>query len=475
MRKQYEESDDIDRHYDFQFLTSAEAAESTEEQFWFPVSQALKFGSGPELLANTMAYAGATPQVSTSPFAMATLSKLVTVINSTPTINYFQEREQKLDHVLNVFIRLNSGGTPLSYSDLLLSVATAQWKGDARQAIHGLVDELNKVGGNQFNFDADFVLKSALVLTDRSNVRFEVDNFDRDATAKMESMWESAVRMPLLRAAELAASFGYDRRTLVTDRALVPVAYYLMARSAPVNVVMHPDWADDRQRIRDWLSLAILKNTFSSKTDLLLTTLRKCIQKDPSKGYPLADIEVELARLGKPLRFTAEELNSLLDAEYGARDTFSLLAMLYPALSGQFTLHMDHMFPKSGFTKRALVAAGLDDGACATALDHFNRLPNLQLLEGTINGNKLTTPFDEWTKPMRTNPDQTGWLAYRAQNHIPELEAGYGLAQFPAFATERRALLKKTLQTRLPMFETTASANIQLPPLTLNASATTGK
>ena len=39
---------------------------------------------------------------------------------------------------------MNSGGTPLSYSDLLLSIAVAQWsKLDARQEIHGLVDELN--------------------------------------------------------------------------------------------------------------------------------------------------------------------------------------------------------------------------------------------------------------------------------------------------------------------------------------------
>lgn len=53
----------------------------------------------------------------------------------------------------------------------------------------------------------------------------------------MEALWESSVRTPLLRAAELVSAFGYDRRTLVTDRALIPLAYYLIARKATSNVV----------------------------------------------------------------------------------------------------------------------------------------------------------------------------------------------------------------------------------------------
>ena len=50
------------------------------------------------------------------------------------------------------------------YSDLLLSIAVAQWESrDARQEIHNLVDELNEIGGN-FAFSQDLVLKAGLVL-----------------------------------------------------------------------------------------------------------------------------------------------------------------------------------------------------------------------------------------------------------------------------------------------------------------------
>ena len=46
-----------------------------------------------------------------------------------------------------IFIRRNSGGTTLSYSDLLLSIATSQWRTlDARKEVHRLVDDLNQIG-----------------------------------------------------------------------------------------------------------------------------------------------------------------------------------------------------------------------------------------------------------------------------------------------------------------------------------------
>ena len=67
------------------------------------------------------------------------------------------ERLDVVERVLNIFIRLNSGGTVLSYSDLLLSIAVAQWKQvDARAEIHKFVDELNRIGTG-FALSQDFV------------------------------------------------------------------------------------------------------------------------------------------------------------------------------------------------------------------------------------------------------------------------------------------------------------------------------
>ena len=44
-------------------------------------------------------------------------------------VAFYEEKDQDLDKVLHIFIRVNSQGyKPLSHSDLLLSIATAQWE-----------------------------------------------------------------------------------------------------------------------------------------------------------------------------------------------------------------------------------------------------------------------------------------------------------------------------------------------------------
>ena len=103
------------------------------------------------------------------------LSKLHNVIYNKPIINYYLEEENNLDKVLNIFLRVNSMGTKLNYSDLLLSIATAQWQErDAREEINKLVDELNKIGDG-FDIDKDFVLRASLYLIKEiKNIRFKV-------------------------------------------------------------------------------------------------------------------------------------------------------------------------------------------------------------------------------------------------------------------------------------------------------------
>ncbi len=56
------------------------------------------------------------------------LEKLKNVICTERLISYFEETEKNLDKVLKIFIRVNSGGTKLSYSDLLMSILTANFR-----------------------------------------------------------------------------------------------------------------------------------------------------------------------------------------------------------------------------------------------------------------------------------------------------------------------------------------------------------
>ena len=55
------------------------------------------------------------------------LHQLYDIIHNKPLVVHYKEIGQELDKVLQIFIRMNDGGTPLSYSDMLLSIAVAQW------------------------------------------------------------------------------------------------------------------------------------------------------------------------------------------------------------------------------------------------------------------------------------------------------------------------------------------------------------
>jgi hypothetical protein len=219
LARPYQSDEEVDREYDFRFLTDDDVNQSEEGALWFPLREVLQFAGPQDIdMAKLLAYIQGRALNS---FGGQALLRLCQLIIKDPVIHYFQEDEQNLDRVLNIFVRLNSGGIPLSYSDLLLSIATAQWKTDAREAIYGLVDDLNEFGEG-LELDKDFVLKSALVLTDRPDVGFSVENFDRENTRAIEENWERDVRLPLLRAAELAASFGYHGKTLTSANGRCP-------------------------------------------------------------------------------------------------------------------------------------------------------------------------------------------------------------------------------------------------------------
>lgn len=102
-------------------------------------------------------------------------------------MNYFLVTDQDPDKMLEIFVCVNSGGTLLSYSDLLLSMATNQLQElDAREEVRSLVSEINSNAGRQFAFSKDVVLKTALTIAN-VDVRFKVTNFTKENMNKVEA------------------------------------------------------------------------------------------------------------------------------------------------------------------------------------------------------------------------------------------------------------------------------------------------
>jgi hypothetical protein len=424
--------------YDFRFLDDVRAAKS-ETELWFKVPDILGMASGPAML-KWLVDQGLTEAKLTKAYTV--LDRLHRTVHADQLLFYYEEEAQELERVLNIFIRLNSGGTVLSYSDLLLSIAVAQWsKVDARSEIHSLVDELNKIGTG-FNLSQDFVLKAGLMLTDIASVGFKVENFNRANMEKLEASWPG-VRRALLQTVELAASFGLNGQTLRADSALLPIAYYLFEKRAPDNYVTHSQYQADRQVIRGWLIRSLLKASgiWGSGLDTLLTTLRKTIQVEGTSAFPVVAIRQVMASAGKSLTFEQEEIEELVSMQYGDKRLFALLSLLFPFVDLHNQFHIDHVFPISRFTALRLSKAGVAEAKVEHFAELANSLSNLQLLEGASNVEKRAALPSEWLAGRY--PIQSDRTHYVSIHELGEVPSDIGL--FDQFVEARKGRLRKRI------------------------------
>jgi hypothetical protein len=433
--------DDLSLRYQFRFLPKEKAKEENgAEHHWFPVSDILNMDRGKGIFTYVR-----TNGLADNDAAYAALDRLHEVVHQETFINFFEEEDQDLDRVLNIFIRVNSGGTVLSYADLLLSIATAQWKQqDAREAVHRLVDELNETRYG-FDFPKDLVLKASLVLTDIPDVAFKVTNFNAQNMAKIEAHWEELANA-LRGAAALLGDFGFSAKTLTANNVMIPVAYYLMKRAATDSYRTSTSDAGDREQLRLWVTRSLIKQgIWGSGLDTLLRALREALAANYQNGFPVAQLEAGMALLGKSLRFEEDEVEALLDMEYGKRGTFTVLAMLYPGHDLRNEFHEDHIFPRSHFRQQRLAAAGLSPVEIEEFKDCVDLLPNLQLLEGTANIQKSAKLPAVWLPEQF--PDEVSRNAYVAKHDLGTIPPR--LNDFAEFFQARRARVAARLKKLL--------------------------
>ena len=427
--------EDIGLSYNFRFLTSTEAKKQNGAH-WFRVNNILKF----EVFRDINKYLRKHDLLELE-YPETCLYKLFEVVCKDSLINYYQEEDQDLDKVLNIFIRINSGGTQLSHSDLLLSIATAQWdEYDARQEIHKIVDDINRTGQG-FNLSKDFVLKSCLVLADISDIGFKVKNFTRENTTKIEHTWSNISRA-LRDAVTLASRFGYNGNTLSANNVLIPIAYYLLTRQKDDGYLERSEFSDDRDAVRKWITRALLKTgTFGSGLDTTLRVARSTIKAHPAT-FPVQQMDTEFAKIGKALRFEEEELDALLDHTCGTNTAFSVLALLYPNINfAANRFHEDHIFPKANFTRTRLLDAGIPEHSIDLFQDFRDRIANLQLLEGIPNQEKSIKMPAEWLQDYCSDNDAL--QKWKHENFINDIPSS--MKSFLDFYSARRKKMKVRL------------------------------
>lgn len=437
-----EDAKDENNKYDFRFLTDKEYKEM-QEGYWYRVGDILNMtqpGDTAQFVLDNLAFTGLYTKEQTM-YANNTLQKLYNVVHTDKTLSYYKEKAVELDKVLNIFIRVNSGGTVLTYSDLLLSIASAQWENhDAREEITEFVDDVNSIGGG-FRINKDFVLKTALVLSDFPNIAFKVDNFNKPNMMKIEANWDN-IKRAIKQAVNLVSSFGYSGETLSSNNALIPIAYYLLTIGLPDNFVGSSSTRDNRAKIKKWLIMALLKRAFSGQPDNVLRPMRDIIRENGVNDFPFDKIVDRFKGTNKSIQFTEDDIDAyLLKLKYGKSETLSTLMLVYPSLDFSNKFHEDHMYPKSKFNKSYLRKMGVPEDKLDTYRDSVNDISNLQLLAAQLNEEKLNTDFDVWFNKQQVT--ETDKIQYHTIHYLPEMD--YTYTNFLVFLEKRKDLLRKKL------------------------------
>ena len=438
----WQPGEDDDAKYRFRFLTAEQIKQPNNKTRWFPVGDILSMNSGGPPMVKWLTERLPQERVYQ---AYEVLFQLHNVVHTEKMLAYYEEREQDIEKVLQIFIRTNSGGTILSYSDLLLSVAVAQWDShDAREEIHDLVDDLNRIG-SEFTFSKDLVLKAGLMLSDIGSVGFKVENFNKENMDIFEDKWD-AIKRTLKLTVRLVSDFGFNWQSLRAHNSILPIAYYLYLKNPGDSYLTHSQFEDDRRAIRGWLIRSLLKSgVWGSGLDTLLTALREVIRDSGGVAFPISQIYAEMRSRGRSLAFEDEEVEDLADMRYGNPLTFALLSLLFPFVDLRNHFHVDHIFPRSRFTNTRLRVAGVPEDKLDDFIQRRDGLANLQLLEGPANMEKRDKMPAEWL--TGAYPGLTERQAYQDRHLLVELTDS--ITEFDKFYDDRRERLEAKIRQML--------------------------
>ncbi len=409
--------DNPDDRYQFEFKTQSEvAAADSTKYLWFRVNDILKFSNGDEAIEDyckAKDYDRAQERI---------ITRLYKVIAEEFNVNYFEEMEKSLDKVLKIFIRVNSGGMQLSYSDLLMSLLTATFKSEIRENMENFVDSLRDQGFGCIGRDQ--VLKTCLMLTDSNHI-FKLSNFSKSNIRKIEDKW-NLITEYILVTVKFLASLGYKDQ-LSSGYIASVVAYYLYKRSE-----QKPS-SGDRNAISMFVKLAQIRGFFSAGLDGKLTRTKDLL--DTSSDF--SDFLNKTYAEFEGFKVSPSDVEWFVEnVQYGASSMLPLLQLLYPNLNYSTTVfHIDHIYPKSKFVG---TTAGLPDNY----IGRQNYLFNLQLLEGVANEEKRAKDPEVWLKSQYA--DQKKREKYLSDNFIPK-DFVLDWDKLPQFETDRKALLKVRL------------------------------
>lgn len=365
------------------------------------------------------------------------LRLLDNVIHTKLNINFYEEDEQKPDKAVNIFIRINSGGTALSFSDILMSIAIANCKQmDAKTEINNLVEHVRSKG---FNISHDFILKSFLYLYHK-DVRSLITSFNLGFIELVENNW-TRIRDTISNLFDLLRSFGLTDFTMTSYNAAMPILYYLYHKGIYQDFYKKIGNREDCEIIKKWLFSILLRRAFGASADSVLAQSRRAYTTDITGSYiketvtlfPATEINSEIRKLSD---VGDDFIEDLLYSQKDSRYSFPILAMLYPDLDYRNNnFHQDHLHPASAYNDLE------EKDKEKYGWQVYNSILNLQMLDANENESKNAKPLEKWVSEQTRNKDMRKFM----EDHlIPDTDLS--LSNFSDFIEKRKAMLVQRIR-----------------------------
>lgn len=454
-----------EQNFDFRFLVESSAATATERRvakgdetadttepvFWMKVGKVLSWDAEPEFDRLIDGFAAAcTTDAQRDAFAnkrrlvRRALETLHKRIHHDELLNYFEVAKDDLEDILKIFVRVNSGGTVLSKTDLLFSTIVATWD-DGRERIEDLLKTINRKGDG-FKFGNEFMMRCCLVLSD-SPVVFKVNSFKPENVQRIQQGWPGIAKAIEVMV-DLLVEFGFSGELLTSQNATIIIAYYLHKNGARDDTSKHA--------LRQYLVHALLNGVYNSSQEQVLATLRAAFRKEVKSDTGGLSYQGRFSKLTfadllqirlpqqKSLALTEADLERFLAHTKGPA-SFLVLTLLYPNLRySEVMFHQDHIHPASRFTNENLKAMDVPQDRYATWYDSRDSVPNLQLLEGRRNESKNATPLAAWLGKMKEGERAD----FARSNYFPP-DVGIEFEHFLEFCTKRKEILRDELRNIL--------------------------
>ena len=333
-------------HLDQESFEFYQPVKMRDDPLWIDVSAVMQAGqAGHEDLLERLA---ADPAVGTAAVRYsARVSRLLGILDIDLHVEEVTGADKTLDVVVDIFNRVNSGGTKLSKGDLALAKICADWP-EARNIMKAKLAEWSAAG---YDFNLDWLLRSVnTVLTGEAKFAFLHDcsaEQIRDALDRAGRQIDTCLNM-------IAGRLGIDHERVFFGRFTVPVMVrYLDRHGGALS-------AEERDKLLFWFASAGMWGRYSGSTESYIDRDLEMLEGDDG-GLDRLIRELRLWHgdlTVQPEHFDAWSSGSrfypvlyMLTRMGDARDLGSGLPLKANLLGKMNRLEVHHIFPKSQLYK----------------------------------------------------------------------------------------------------------------------------